>query len=105
VEDTKNAIKANQKAINDMTEEIAECEQKIESAKEERTTAKGTLDSVMEEIKVAEPGCEFITVNFETRKTNRQMEIDGLLKAKAILEGGSFDAPDPNREIKPGDAM
>jgi len=105
VEDTKNAIKANQKAINDMEAEIAECEGKIESAKEERTTAKGTLDSVMEEIKVAQPGCEFITVNFETRKTNRQMEIDGLLKAKTILQGGKFDAPDPNREIKPGDAM
>jgi len=106
VEDTNNSIKANQKAINDMEAEISECEQKIEAAKEERTTAKGTLDSVMEEIKVAQPGCEFICINFETRKTNRQMEIDGLKKAKAILQGGSFDAgPDPNREIKPGDSL
>jgi hypothetical protein len=37
---------------------------------------------------------------------NRQIEIDGLDKAKAILTGASFNAgPDPNREIKPGDAF
>jgi len=103
--DTEASIEANQKAIEDMKGEIAECESTIEDTKEEKNSAKGNLDSVMEEIKVAEPGCEFITVNFPVRTKNRQMEIDGLLKAKAILQGGSFDETDPNREIKPGDAM
>jgi len=103
--DTEASIEANQKAIEDMKGEIAECETTIEDTKEEKNSAKGNLDSVLEEIKVAEPGCEFITVNFPVRTKNRQMEIDGLLKAKAILQGGSFDETDPNREIKPGDAM
>jgi len=40
------------------------------------------------------------------RTSNRQIEVDGLNKAMAILQGGTFDAaPDPNREIKPGDAF
>merc|ERR1719159_739288 len=103
VEDTKESIAANNKAIEDMKGEIATCEENVATAMEERNTAKGSLDAVMEEIKAAQPGCEFMTINFEVRKKNRQMEIDGLLKAKAILQGGSFDAgPDPNREIKPG---
>merc|ERR1719420_391518 len=105
VKDTKESIAANNKAIEDMEGEIADCEEKITTATEERASAKGELDSVMEEIKAAEPGCDFATINFEVRKKNRQMEIDGLLKAKPILQGGSFDAPDPNREIKPGDSL
>jgi chromosome segregation ATPase len=104
--DTEESIIANQKAIEDMKGEIADCEKAIEEAKESRISSKGELDSVMEKIKVDEPGCEFMTINFPVRLKNRQMEIDGLLKAKAILQGGTFNAgPDPNREIKPGDAM
>jgi len=104
--DTEDAIAANTKAIEDMKGEIASCEEEIETAKAERLSALGSLKSVMEEIKIAQPECEFMTVNFEVRSKNRQMEIDGLLKAKAILQGGSFNAgPDPDREIKPGDAM
>merc|ERR1719160_126393 len=105
-EDTEQAIEKANKEIKDMEGEIADCEENIENAKEERNSAKGELDSVLEEIKVAEPGCNFMTINFEIRAKNRQLEIDGLLKAKSILEGGSYDAgPDPNREIKPGDSL
>jgi len=104
--DTEEAIEAANKAIEDMKGEIATCEENIENAKTERTDKMGELKSVMEEIKTAEPGCEFMTINFLVRSKNRQLEIDGLLKAKAILEGGTYDeGPDPNREIKSGDAM
>jgi len=104
--DTEESIEKNNQEIKDMEGTIAECEENIENAKTERLSDKGELDSVLEEIKVAEPGCDFMTINFEVRIKNRQMEIDGLLKAKSILEGGSYDeGPDPNREIKPGDAM
>jgi len=104
--ETEESIAQNQKAIEDMKGEIADCEKAIEDAKESRASDLGELKSVMEKIKVDEPGCEFMTINFPVRATNRQMEIDGLLKAKAILQGGTFDkGPDPNREFKPGDAM
>jgi len=71
-----------------------------------RLTKKGELDVVLEKISDANPNCEYFEVNYPMRTKNRQIEIDGLQKAKAILEGGVFDeAPDPSREIKPGDAF
>ena len=89
--DTEESIEANKKAIEDMKGEIAKCEKKIAETIEERDSAKGELDSVLDEIKKAEPGCNFMTINFDVRAKNRQMEIDGLLKAKAILQGGNFE--------------
>merc|ERR1719191_1150733 len=104
--DTEAAIEVASKAIEDYKGEIADSEEEIEKQITEKTKAKDTLDAVMEEIKVMEPGCDFIAVNVDVRLKNRQLEIDGLLKAKAILEGAAFGkAPDPNREIKPGDAL
>jgi len=103
--ETEESIKAAHEAIEEMKGEIAKCEEAYEDAKAERLSTKGSLDSVLKEIAIAAPGCEFMTINFPVRNKNRQMEIDGLLKAKAILQGGSFDETDPNREIKPGDAM
>jgi len=71
-----------------------------------RLTKKGELDSVLDTIHSINPNCEYFEVNYPMRTKNRQIEIDGLQKAKAILEGGVFDeAPDPDREMKPGDAF
>jgi hypothetical protein len=71
----------------------------------QRRNNKKALDSTLETIKSIDPNCEYYMVNYPMRRDNRQIEIDGLNKAKAILKGGSFDeGPDPNREIKPGDA-
>jgi len=69
-----------------------------------RGTTRSALGAVMATIKDSEPGCNYICVNYPMRLKNRQIEIDGLRKAKAILKGAVFDAPDPNRELKPGDA-
>merc|ERR1719321_2267128 len=84
--DTEDAIEDANKTIKDHEGEIAKCEETIESTKKERIGAKGSLDSIMEEIMTKAPNCEFMTVNFPVRIKNRQMEIDGLLKAKTILE-------------------
>lgn len=71
-----------------------------------RSTKKGELDATLEKIAGINPNCEYFEVNYPMRRTNRQIEIDGLNKAKAILQGGVFDElPDPDREIKPGDAF
>ena len=45
----------------------------------------------MDFLKEIAPGCDFIAMNFKMRLTNRQIEKDGLLKAKAILEGAKFE--------------
>lgn len=71
-----------------------------------RVTKKGDLDAILTKIHDINPNCEYFEVNYVMRYKNRHIEIDGLQKAKAILQGGVFDeAPDPNREIKPGDAF
>jgi len=105
-EDIENSIKAANEAISDLESKIAESEETIVEEMTTKTDAKKELDGVMEGIMSAEPGCNFMAINFKVRTENRQLEIDGLLKAKAILTGGSFAEPeDPNREIKPGDAL
>jgi len=98
--------KALNKAIGSLDGKIGAKEQAVEDAASERNTKKGMLDATLKMIANADPGCNYIEVNYPLRVKNRQIEIDGLLKAKAILSGGSFTAPaDDSREIKPGDAF
>merc|ERR1719215_2358954 len=86
--------------------EMGEAQTTKSDTEKMRDTKKGELDAVLEKISDINPNCEYFEVNYPMRTKNRQIEIDGLQKAKAILEGGVFDeAPDPNREIKPGDAF
>merc|ERR1719198_12374 len=91
--------------ISDLEGTKGEKETSVTEKTEERTTIHSELDAVMQMIADAKPGCDFFTINYPSRLKNRQIEIDGLQKAKAILTGASFDMPDPNREIKPGDAF
>jgi len=105
--------KESEEQIANLTSEIeklegekGEKEQSVKTTKEERTLKKGELDVIIKKLKDAAPGCDFISVNYAKRTGNHQIEIDGLMKAKAILSGAEFgEAPDPNREIKPGDAL
>jgi len=56
-----------------------------------RATTKTGLDAMLSTISGMEPSCNYFTVNFPVRVKNRQIETDGLLKAKAILTGAVFD--------------
>merc|ERR1719203_2135653 len=83
-----------------------EKESKHSETQTTRTLTKGRLDIVMKKIKDAEPGCNYFTIKYPLRLKDRQIETDGLLKAKAVLSGANFAKPeDPNREIRPGDAF
>merc|ERR1740123_1221823 len=108
-EKTKKALEDEKKELEDLIakEEITKGKKSdtVKATKGERTTKKGSLDATMKKIKGAEPGCDYFTINFPLRTKNRQIEIDGLQKAKAILSGATFDKTDPNRELKPGDAL
>jgi chromosome segregation ATPase len=64
-----------------------------EELKGEVSDNRGSLASVQKQITaLRQGGCDFMAVNFELRKSNRQAEKDGLQKAKAILEGADFEA-------------
>jgi len=104
--DSESQIETLTEEVVKLTATKGEKEADITTAKQTRTTNKGELGVVMKKIKDSEVGCDFITVNFVARSRNRQTEVDGLTKAKAILEGGTFsEGPDTNRALKPGDAL
>jgi DNA repair exonuclease SbcCD ATPase subunit len=98
MEAIKDDIEATEKRMGKAETEKTETES-------QRATKKGELNVILEKIRSINPNCEYFEVNYVMRRKNRQIEIDGLLKAKAILEGGEFDESDPNRELKPGDAF
>jgi len=60
-----------------------------------RVTKKGELDDMLATMAKLAPGCEFMTVNYPVRVQNRQIELDGLYKAKTILTGALSGAPAP----------
>merc|ERR1719253_355115 len=108
-EKTKTALTTEKGELNSQINEanntIAEKELKKGEKKDEKTQAKGNLEVVMKKIADADGFCNYFTINYPLRLKNRQVEMDGLKKAKTILKGGSFSAVDPDREIKPGDAF
>ncbi|CAK0833396.1 unnamed protein product [Prorocentrum cordatum] len=77
----------------------------IQTNTESRRLKKQELGGLLSAISLKEPGCNYFTVNFLVRAKNRQIETDGLQKAKAILQGAKFDAKNPDREIVPGDSL
>eukprot|EP00933_Yihiella_yeosuensis_P020284 TRINITY_DN1628_c0_g2_i1.p1 TRINITY_DN1628_c0_g2~~TRINITY_DN1628_c0_g2_i1.p1 ORF type:complete len:732 (+),score=280.89 TRINITY_DN1628_c0_g2_i1:85-2280(+) len=58
---------------------------------------------VEKKMKEAEPECNWYYDNIEVRDKNRETEMNGLDKAKAILNGAVFE--DKNREIAVGDSL
>mmetsp|Transcript_87652 Transcript_87652/g.151855 ORF Transcript_87652/g.151855 Transcript_87652/m.151855 type:complete len:738 (+) Transcript_87652:62-2275(+) len=110
--DSDEAIGTYNTRISSLQGTIAGKASDIEQKKGERAGEKATLDVTIKKIKdnakppgVGTVGCDYYTTAYAVRVKNRQVEIDGLTKGKAMLQGGEFTAPDPNREIKPGDAL
>jgi len=92
-------------ANSDLTDTKGQKEDDISTAKEQRGAKHDELNAVIKKINDATPSCVYNTINYPVRLENRQIEIDGLIKAKAILEGGEFPEDNSGREIKPGDAF
>lgn len=112
-EETFQAFKTNSEqqistlegANSDLEDTKGQKEDDISTAKEQRGAKHDELNAVIAKINDATPSCVYNTINYPVRLENRQIEIDGLIKAKAILEGGEFPEDNSGREIKPGDAF
>merc|ERR1719183_2137711 len=85
--ETSDAISATDDAVSNLNGEKADHESAKVESETQRESTKGQLSATMGQIKSMEPDCDFLLVNFQTRSSKRQMEIDGLQKAKAILQG------------------
>merc|ERR1719242_2362322 len=104
-EESLALIKKLGAAISDLKSTQGDKESEVADNTKERLSKQKSLEASMKTIADANPGCEYLTIAYPTKLKNRQIEIDGLVKAKGILQGGKFDAPDENRELKPGDAL
>jgi len=88
--DLKVRIQASKDAITSIDSEKATHEKDVTDKEQLKATKKGELEGNMDELKALKPGCNFIMVNYKVRIEKRNEEIDGLLKAKAILAGADF---------------
>lgn len=89
--DSEKQIDDLEDTITDLEGSIADKEDDVSSKKGDRGDKKDSLDTLLSKIKDEQPGCDFLLVNFQVRTENRQIELDGLDKAKAILDGAEFD--------------
>jgi len=87
----EGAITAAQQAITGYDGEKATQDTLIVNKGTDRTNKKAELKGTMDELKALIPGCDFLLINYDVRTTNRHIEIDGLLKAKAYLSGANFN--------------
>merc|ERR1719316_700401 len=88
--DLEDEIKKTDTTIDAYTKDKAAQEKTSTDKTKERAAKNGELESHVKLYNSYKPGCDFLLINFDTRTKARQIEIDGLQKAKAILKGGDF---------------
>jgi len=88
--ETETMISSLESEKTNLEGEIGAAEKAMVEAKSTRDKKKAVLDDTLDLLKSIAPGCDFMAVNFELRKANRESEMDGLYEAKASLQGGSF---------------
>lgn len=83
-------IQALDDANSELTDTKGDKQDDMSIAKEQRIAQKNQMEATIQKLEDADPSCTYITTNYLVRLENRQIEIDGLEKAKAILQGGEF---------------
>merc|ERR1719345_600901 len=89
--DTKALTDSLKSQKSSLEGEVGDAEQAVVDAKQTRKDKKKVLDDTMVFLRSIAPGCDYMAVNFELRKANREAEIDGLIEASASLSGGAFN--------------
>merc|ERR1719362_1839152 len=88
--ETESIIKELKDAISDLEQAQGDKEDEVASQKKTRNGKNKELAGTMKTIEDANPGCEYLTIAYPKKVKNRQIEIDGLRKAKGILQGAKF---------------
>merc|ERR1719399_1562050 len=89
--ETETLISSLESQKSDLEGEVGDAEQAVVDAKKTRADKKKVLDDTMAFLRSIATSCDYMAVNFELRKANREAEIDGLIEASASLEGGTFE--------------
>merc|ERR1719395_286861 len=88
--ETEALIKSLNSEKADLEGKVGDAETAVVDAKKTRKDKKKVLDDTMEFLRSIAASCDYMAVNFELRKANREAEIDGLIEAGASLQGGAF---------------
>merc|ERR1719269_206124 len=88
--ETEALIKSLESEKANLEGEVGDAETAVVDAKKTRKDKKKVLDDTMAFLRSIASSCDYMAVNFELRKANREAEIDGLIEAGASLEGGVF---------------
>merc|ERR1719386_474971 len=88
--ETETMISSLESQKSELEGEVGDAETAVVDAKKTRSDKKKVLDDTMAFLRSIAPSCDYMAVNFELRKANREAEIDGLIEASASLEGGHF---------------
>merc|ERR1719261_404480 len=88
--DTEALIKSLESEKANLEGEVGDAETAVVDAKKTQKDKKKVLDDTMAFLRSIAPSCDYMAVNFELRKANREAEIDGLIEAGASLQGGAF---------------
>merc|ERR1719450_1765030 len=93
VKEAETAASELKGTITELEAKRAEKSAGVGQEQKTRLAAKKSLDAIMKTLRDLAPHCDFYQVNFHGRAMNRAIEIDGLSKAKAILQGAAFGPP------------
>jgi chromosome segregation ATPase len=89
--ETESLIESLESEKSDLEGRVGDAEEAVADAKKERKDKDQQLKDTMAFLRSIAPSCDYMAVNFELRKANREAEIDGLIEAGASLEGGAFN--------------
>jgi len=81
---------ADSEAVTNKEVAKANADENLQDTTESLGESQAALAAVNEAIHNLHGTCDFLVANFDTRKTARTQEIEGLQKAKATLAGASF---------------
>mmetsp|Transcript_31029 Transcript_31029/g.82647 ORF Transcript_31029/g.82647 Transcript_31029/m.82647 type:complete len:732 (-) Transcript_31029:75-2270(-) len=110
-EESGKQYKNTKESLETENKELGESITVLEGVKGEKEGAVGdnTLDRhakrrelgvVMTRIADSAKGCDYFAINYSLRVKNRQIEVDGLIKAKTLLSGGSASFLQATRRLR-----
>jgi len=89
--DIDATILALNQTKSDLEGQVANDGTSMATEKTTRGTNQDDSTAALAYLKTIASGCDFMAKNFPIRQTNRQMESDGLNKAKAVLQGAVME--------------
>eukprot|EP00933_Yihiella_yeosuensis_P067817 TRINITY_DN728_c0_g1_i1.p1 TRINITY_DN728_c0_g1~~TRINITY_DN728_c0_g1_i1.p1 ORF type:complete len:713 (+),score=270.93 TRINITY_DN728_c0_g1_i1:91-2229(+) len=99
-DETKKGLEGNKKALEDDVDTLnvkkGERTKELQTANTDTSDTNDLMAALKKKMADVKPECDFYLNNYESRRQNRLTELNGLDKAKAILNGASF-ADEPGK--------